>query len=105
MDGSLSSRSGGIQVRTTERGMPIALKLDKRELSKSPRQLAQGILSLCQLSAKRMQVARRRGLIANGVSPAVVRGLNLSTQEELARAEAELCDDPDALPDSWLKPI
>jgi hypothetical protein len=85
--------------------MPVALKLDRRELSKPPRQLAQEILLLCQLSAKRMQVARRRGLIANGFSPSVVRGLNLSTQEELARAEADSCDDPDALPDTWLKPI
>ena len=106
MDGSLSSPSGGIQVRTTERGLPIMLKLDQRELSKPPMQLAQDILLLCQLSAKRMQVARRRGLVARGVSPAAIRGLNLSTEEELARAEAELRDDdPDAPPDTWMHPV
>ncbi|OBG78659.1 MULTISPECIES: hypothetical protein [unclassified Mycobacterium] len=105
MVGSLGSRSGGIQVRTTERGLPIALKLDKRELSKSPTQLAQEILTLCQLSAKRMQVERRRALLAAGVSPGIVRGLNLSSPEELARAEAESSDSPDDLPDSWMRPI
>jgi hypothetical protein len=106
MDGSLSSPSGGIQVRTTERGLPIELKLDQRELSKSPTQLARDILLLCQLSAKRIQVARRRGLVAGGFSPTVIRGLNLSTEEELARAEAELGDDdPDDPPDTWMHPV
>jgi hypothetical protein len=106
MDGSLSSLSGGIQVRTTERGLPIALNLDQRELSKSPMQLARDILLLCQLSAKRIQVARRRGLVAGSFSPTVIRGLNLSTEEELARAEAELGDDdPDDPPETWMHPV
>lgn len=90
----------------TERGLPIALKLDQRELSRAPKQLARDILLLCQLSAKRAQVARRRDLVARGFSPAVVRGLNLSTEEELARAEAELRgDDADGPPDTWMRPV
>jgi hypothetical protein len=106
MNGSLSSPNGGIRARTTERGLPIALKLNQRELSKSPMQLAHDILLLCQLSGKRMQVTRRRELVAGGFSPAVIRGLGLSTEEELARAEAELGDDnPDSLPDTWMKPV
>jgi hypothetical protein len=106
MDGSLSSPSAGIQVQTTERGLPIALKLDQRELSKSPRQLARDIVLLCQLSAKRIQVARRHALVAGGVSPTVIRGLNLSTEEQLARTETELGhDDPDDPPDTWMHPV
>jgi hypothetical protein len=106
MDGSLRSPSEGIQVRTTERGLPIALKLDHRELSKPPLQLARDILLLCQLSAKRIQVARRHALVAGGFSPTVIRGLNLSTEEQLARAQAELGDhDPDDPPDTWMHPI
>ena len=104
MDGSLRSPSGGIQVRTTERGLPLALKLDERELSRPPMELANEILALCQLSGRRMQVARRNDLMALGVSAAVIRGLNLSTAEELERAESELRGDVDADTHTWLRP-
>jgi hypothetical protein len=106
MDGSLSSPSGRIVVRTTERGLPIALKLDQRELSRPPMQLAREILLLCQLSARRMQVARRRDLVARGFSPGAVRGLDLSTKEELDQAAAALRgDDSDGVPDTWMTTI
>ncbi|OBJ12630.1 hypothetical protein A5624_10235 [Mycobacterium sp. 1482292.6] len=106
MEGSLRSPDGGIQVRTTERGLPIALKLDQRELSKPPAQLAREILLLCELSAKRMQVVRRRSLIANGFSPAVVHDLNLSTEEELVQAESQLRDDdPDGASDTGMRVV
>ena len=106
MDGTLRSPSGGIEVRATTRGLPIALKLDPRELSKAPRDLAHDILSLCRLAAARNQVAQRRELVARGYSPAVVHSLNLSTEQELARIEAEVFgDDPDAPPDTWMKPV
>jgi hypothetical protein len=106
MDGTLRSPSGGIEARVTARGLPIALKLDPRELSKAPMDLAHDILSLCRLAAARNQVAQRRELIARGYGPAVVNSLNLSTEQELARIEAELVgDDPDAPPDTWMKPV
>jgi hypothetical protein len=106
MDGSLSSPNGRIVVRTTERGLPTGLKLDARELSKSPTQLAQEVLLLCQLSARRMQVARRRDLVARGFSPSAIRSLDLSTEEALAQAEAELRgEDSDGAPDTWMTPI
>jgi hypothetical protein len=106
MDGSLSSPSGGIVVRTTEHGLPIALKLDQRELSTPPMQLASEILLLCQLSARRMQVARRRDLVARGCSPAVIHALDLSTEEELRQTEAALRgDDSDGAPETWMIPI
>lgn len=35
----------------------------------------------------RLQVARRRELRERGVSSAVVRGMNLATKEDLAKAE------------------
>ncbi|BBX65644.1 hypothetical protein MSAS_48180 [Mycobacterium saskatchewanense] len=105
MDGSSVARNGGLAVRTTERGLPVALRIDKRELSKSPAQLAKDIVLLCQLSALRMQVARRRALMAQGVRPAVLRRLKLATEDDMARAEAALRRDPDARPDTWLTPI
>lgn len=106
MQGSQWSPNGGIVVRTTERGLPLAMKLDRHELAKPPTQLAQEILLLCQLSAMRMQVARRRDLVARGFSHAVISGLNLSTEQELADAEAQFCDsDPDDPPDTWMNRI
>jgi hypothetical protein len=106
MDGSLSSPNGRIVVRTTERGLPTGLKLDPRELSKPPTQLAHEVLLLCQLSARRMQVARRRDLVARGFNVSAIRGLDLSTEEALAQAEAELRgEDSDDAPDTWMTPI
>jgi hypothetical protein len=84
----------------------MVLKLGQPELSKAPTELAREILLLCQLGAMRAQVARRRDLVARGATPAVIRGMNLSTEEELANAEAELYgEDTDALPDTWMKPV
>jgi hypothetical protein len=104
MDGLLRSSGGGIQVRVTERGLPIALKLSQGELSKAPSQLARDIMLMCQLSAKRSQVARRHDLIARGFSPAVIDALKLSSEEDLARAEADLrAEDPEDLPDTWMR--
>ena len=105
MDGSVHSPNGGIQAKTTERGLPIALKLDEHELSRPPMELAAEILSLCQLSGRRLQVARRNALEARGTSAEVIRGLQLSTAQDLQRAESELQgDDEDTDPDTWMRP-
>ena len=102
----LRSRDGGIQIRTTERGLPIGLELHESQLCKAPTELAREILLLCQLSARRAQVAKRRDLVARGFSAQVVRGLNLSTEDELAQLEAELGgDDLDVLLDTWMRPV
>jgi hypothetical protein len=95
------SHGGTISVVTTERGLPISLRLDAVELEKPPQQLANEIMALCRLSAARAQVARRRELIEKGFSASVIRGLNLATEEELARAEEEAIGDEDDLPPTW----
>jgi hypothetical protein len=101
----VQSGSGTISVRTTERGLPVALRIDAVELKKPPEQLAADILALCRLSAARAQVARRRDLVEKGFSATVIHGLQLATEEELVRAEAEaLCDD-DELPSSWRRQV
>jgi hypothetical protein len=100
------SRSGGIAVRTTERGLPIQLKIRATETSRAPADLAHEILSLCQLSALRLQVAHRRDLQTRGFDHEVIRGLTLATEEELAVAEQQARgdnpDDDQALPGTWL---
>ena len=94
------SPGGTISVHTTERGLPVALHLDATELQKPPDQLARDIMALCRLSAARAQVARRRALTEQGFTATVIRGLNLATEDDLARAEDEVLGDDD-LPPSW----
>lgn len=96
------SRTSDISVITTERGLPTQLKIGASEMSRAPEDLAQEILSLCQLSALRLQVARRRDLVKRGFSPAVARGLNLATEEDLAKAEEAAGGDDEELPETWM---
>jgi hypothetical protein len=101
----VQSRRGTISVLTTERGLPLALRLDPLELKKSPEQLATDIMALCRLSAARAQVARRRDLVEKGFSAAVIRGLPLATEEDLARFEEDVLGDEDDLPSSWRRSV
>lgn len=101
---SVVSRTGGIAVRTTERGLPTQLKIGAAEMSRAPEDLAREILSLCRLSAMRLQVARRRELRTHGFSSEVIRGLNLATEEKLAAAEQQARADSDEPPETWLGP-
>jgi hypothetical protein len=101
----VQSGSGTISVRTTERGLPVALRIDAVELKKPPEQLAADILALCRLSATRAQVARRRDLVEKGFSATVVQGLQLATEEDLARAEEDALRDEDELPTSWRRQV
>jgi hypothetical protein len=101
----MRSRTGTISVLTTERGLPVGLRLDAAELAKPPEQLARDIMALCRLSAARAQVAHRRGLIEKGFSASVIRTLNLATEEELALAEEEAYGEDDDLPPSWKRSV
>lgn len=100
------SPGGDIQALTTERGLPIRLKFGQRAFSRAPQDLAQDLLALCQLSAKRAQVAHRRELAERGFSSDVVRDFDLTTEEELAAAEAALRgDDDEDPPASWMRSV
>jgi hypothetical protein len=101
----VQSRNGTISVRTTERGLPVALHIDAVELRKPPDELARDIMALCRLSAARAQVAHRRDLVEKGFSAPVIRGLQLATEEELSRAEEEILGDEDELPPSWRRSV
>ncbi len=101
----VQSRSGTISVRTTDRGLPVALRLDPLELKKPPDRLARDILALCRLSAARAQVRHRHDLAEKGFSATVIHGLQLATEEELARAEEEVHGDEDDLPTSWRRSV
>lgn len=103
--GTARSPSGSIAVATTERGLPTALKIDPRELKKSPQQLANEILALCRLSAMRAQVAHRRALIDEGRSPELISDMKLASEDDLVKAEEELRGDDDQLPSTWMRSV
>ncbi|KQH79367.1 hypothetical protein AO501_14260 [Mycobacterium gordonae] len=94
-------------VVTTERGLPTALKLDRSELARPPQELANEILALCKLSALRGQVAFRRDLAGKGYPASTLREIGLPTEEDLARAEADLFgeDDDGELPATWMRSV
>ncbi len=88
-------------MHTTERGLPVALRLDPVELKKPPTQLADEILALCRLSAARAQVERRRELAEKGYGASVIGPLQLATEDELGRAEDEVLGEENELPSTW----
>jgi len=97
-----------IRLRTTERGLPVAMTIAPRALAMSPDELARHVTAMCELSARRAQVSRRRDLLAAGFAPAVVDGLDLATAENLRGREAATCvdgvdDDPEELPATWMR--
>lgn len=92
-------------MRTTERGLPLALRLDETALKMQPQQLAGEILALCRLSAARAQVARRRDLVEKGFDTSVIRGMQLASEEELGRAERAVIDNNEELPPTWMRSI
>jgi hypothetical protein len=102
---TVHSRHGTISVRTTDRGLPVALRLDAVELEKPPEQLAHDIMALCRMSAAKAQVAQRFELAEQGVAPEVIHGLYLATEEDLARAEAEVLGEEDDPPASWMRSV
>lgn len=97
----VQSAGGTISVSTTERGLPVALRLDPAELKKPPAQLAGEIMALCRLSAARAQVARRRELIEKGYGTSVIDPLQLATEQDLVRAEDEVLGAEDEPPATW----
>lgn len=103
--GAVRSPSGSIAVATTERGLPIALKIDPKELKKAPQQLADEILALCRVSAMRAQVEHRHELMDEGRSPGLIADMRLSTEEDLQAAEDALRGDDDELPSSWMRSV
>ncbi|MCV7283238.1 hypothetical protein H7J88_26735 [Mycolicibacterium flavescens] len=99
----LRSANGSIAVRTTERGLPVALRLDEAALQKPPQQLAEEILALCRLSAARAQVDRRRALAEKGFDASVIRTLRLATESDLCDAEEQVFGADDEIPATWMR--
>ncbi|WP_238422605.1 hypothetical protein [Gordonia sp. 'Campus'] len=96
------SRSGGLAVRTTAHGLPVAVRIDPSELQKDPSMLAGDILRLCRQSAMSAGIRLRESLLASGVDRDLVGEMNLPDSDDLARAEWRDDEEADA-PTSWLQ--
>lgn len=104
--GPVHSQGRTISVVTTERGLPVALRIHDSELAKPPQLLAREIMTLCRLSAAEAQVQRRRELAESGFGASTLRGLHLATEDDLAVLRgAVYSEDDDDHPASWLRPI
>jgi hypothetical protein len=102
---AVRSANGAVSVMTTERGLPIALRLEQSELTKPPAELAREILALCRLSAARMQLARRRELESRGFGNHIIRDLNLATDDDVASAEEAAYPSDEDPPQSWMRSV
>ncbi|WP_019929523.1 hypothetical protein [Nocardia sp. BMG111209] len=101
-----ASVTGSIVVRTTEQGLPLGIRIEAAELyGKDPMQLAGEVLRLCQRSANRAGLARRKQLAEAGISAASLAHSGLPTEAELARQEIVEEQDYDTEPQSWLRSI
>lgn len=102
---SVRSRTGSISVVATEQGLPVDLTIDPSELARSPQALADEILALCQLSALRQQVARRRQILGSPYGAEVVRTMELPTEDDLAAAEEAVLGLDDEPPMTWMRSV
>ncbi|WP_405133482.1 hypothetical protein [Nocardia sp. NBC_01388] len=97
--------SGAIRVKTTEQGLPLAVKVDQAELHRDPSQLAGELLRLCQRAAARAGLARRKQMEAAGMSAAALAATGLPTEADVARQEMLEEQDYDTEPQSWLRTV
>ncbi|MEV6771290.1 hypothetical protein AB0N05_21985 [Nocardia sp. NPDC051030] len=100
-----ASSNGAIRVRTTEQGLPLAVKIDPAELHRDPTQLAAELLRVCQRAANRAGLARRKQLEEAGMSAAGLARTGLPTEADVARQEIVEEQDYDTEPQSWLRTV
>ncbi|WP_282776041.1 MULTISPECIES: hypothetical protein [unclassified Nocardia] len=99
---SAATFSGSIKVRTTEQGLPVAIRVNPSELHRDPSQLAAEVLRLCQRSAARAGVERRKQLEEAGVSAETLQRSGLPTEADVARLELVEEQEYETEPQSWL---
>ncbi|WP_067695652.1 hypothetical protein [Nocardia jejuensis] len=97
--------SGSIRVRTTEQGLPLAVKVESAELHRDPTQLAGELLRVCQRAAARAGLAKRKQLEEAGMSAAGLARTGLPTEADVARQEIVEEQDYDTEPQSWLRTV
>ncbi|MFC4602591.1 hypothetical protein [Rhodococcus kronopolitis] len=98
------NRAGTVAVRCTDRGLPLEVRLDQRELRYGGARLAATILDLSRRATAEAKAVRRIELAEAGVRADVLDALGLPTRAEHSRAERAAAADRPA-PSSWLRPL
>ncbi|MBT0568569.1 DUF2694 domain-containing protein [Williamsia sp. CHRR-6] len=104
--GRATNPTGSVEVRTTEQGLPTAIRIEKSEMDKPAATLARTILLLCQQAGKRAAAAHRKQLLAEGHSIETLSYLDLPTEREAA--DFDLYVDSqigDSEPDTWMRRV
>ncbi|WP_458686088.1 hypothetical protein [Nocardia tengchongensis] len=101
----VANTSGSIRVRTTNQGLPLAVKVEAAELHRDSAQLAGEILRLCQKAANRAGLALRKQLEEAGLDAAGLARTGLPTEADVARQEIVEEQDYDTEPQSWLRSV
>ncbi|MFF5035521.1 hypothetical protein [Nocardia salmonicida] len=95
-------RGGAITVRTTDSGLPLAVRVNADQLRRSPADLAADLLVLCRQAADRAGLRRRAYLADLGVPPDALDLLGLPVLAQVEQAELGFEADHDYEPRSWL---
>ncbi|MGW4351651.1 hypothetical protein ACWELJ_06115 [Nocardia sp. NPDC004582] len=101
----VANTTGSIRVRTTNQGLPLAVKVESAELHRDPAQLAGEVLRLCQKAANRAGLALRKQLEEAGLDAAGLARAGLPTEADVARQEIVEEQDYDTEPQSWLRTV
>ncbi|WP_305092264.1 hypothetical protein [Prescottella sp. R16] len=102
-----TNRAGTVTVRATETGLPVGLRIDRRELRYGGEELARQILDLCRSAGRDAGMQRREQLARDGVAPDLLDRLGLPTRDDVAAAEeavAAQAPENSGGPASWMRP-
>ncbi|MFD4292941.1 hypothetical protein ACFWPA_08970 [Rhodococcus sp. NPDC058505] len=101
---SASNRRGTVTVTATDRGQPLDLRVDQRELRYGGAELAAAILEMCRSAAAEAKARRRDDLAGAGVPPDILDRLGLPTRDAMASVQdRDAADGP--VPPTWLRPL
>ena len=93
-----------VAVRATDTGLPVDIRVDRREMRFGGEHLAREILRLCRGAGREAGARRRDELSQAGLSGEVLDRLGLPTRDDVAAAEHAAAEDTDS-PASWMRPL
>lgn len=93
-----TSRGGTVAVTATDRGLPLDVRVDPRELRYGGGALTVAILDVCRAATASAKVVRREDLAAAGVRGDILDALGLPAPDEQAHRDQ-------GAPHSWMRPL
>lgn len=99
-----TNRTGTVAVTATDRGLPVDVHVDPRELRYGGRHLSEAILEMCLVATGEARARRREDLAAAGADADVLDTLGLPTRDALAHARADRASAAPA-PATWTRPV